>query len=121
LACRKIIRIIEGREGKKIENMEMDKEIIAFTLEGCKYCSELEEKLEREGIRYRNMDVNRNSEIGNMIESTYKCTKYPIVIFHSPDRSLIWVSETELLPSPNIRIYNNINQIITEIKNEFNS
>jgi hypothetical protein len=77
--------------------------------------------LDNEGIKYRNIDVSRNSEIGDMIEDTYKCTKYPMVILHSSDRSIVWLSETELLTSINIRIYNNINQIITEIKNEFNS
>jgi glutaredoxin len=98
-----------------------DKEIIAFTIEGCRYCEELEGKLDNEEIKYRNIDVRRNSEIGDMIEDTYKCTKYPMVILHSSDRSIVWLSETELLTSINIRIYNNINQIITEIKNEFNS
>jgi len=100
--------------------MEKGKEVITFTLEGCKYCMELEEKLGTEGIKYRNIDVSRNSEIGSMIESTYKCTRYPMVVLHSPNRSIIWLPDTELLPSINIRIYDNINQIITEIKNEFN-
>ena len=108
-------------EGIKIENMEMGKEVITFTLEGCKYCEELERKLGKEGIKYKNIEVSRNSEIGDMIESTYKCTKYPMVALHSPNRSIIWLPNTELLTSTNIRIYNNINQIITEIKNEFNS
>lgn len=98
-----------------------DKEIIAFTIEGCRYCEELEKGLDKEGIKYRNIDVSRNSEIGDMIESTYKCTKYPMVIFNSPNYSIIWLSETRLLLSSNIRIYDNINQIIKEIKNEFNS
>lgn len=98
-----------------------DKEIIAFTIEGCRYCEELERGLDNEGIKYRNIDVSRNSEIGDMIESTYKCTKYPMVALHNSDRSIIWLSETELLTSINIRIYNNINQIIKELKNEFNS
>jgi glutaredoxin len=112
---------LRNGEGIKIENMEMGKEVITFTLEGCKYCEELEEKLGKEGIEYRNIDVSRNSEIGDMIEGTYKCTKYPMVVLHSPNRSIVWLSETELLPSINIRIYDNINQIITEIKYEFNS
>jgi glutaredoxin len=98
-----------------------EKEIIAFTIEGCRYCEELEMGLNEEGIKYKNIDVSRNNKIGDIIEGTYKCTKYPMVVFYSPNRSLIWVSETELLPSSNIRIYNNINQIIKEIKNEFNS
>jgi hypothetical protein len=98
-----------------------EKEIIAFTIEGCRYCEELEGKLDKERMKYRNIDVSRNNEIGDMIESTYKCTRYPMVALHSPDRSIIWLPETELLPSINIKIYDNINQIITEIKNEFDS
>ena len=98
-----------------------EKEIIAFTIEGCMYCKELERELNEEGIKYRKVDVSRNNEIGDMIESTYKCTRYPMVALHSPNRSIIWLPETKLLPSINIKIYDNINQIITEIKNEFNS
>jgi len=97
------------------------KEIIAFTIEGCRYCKELEGKLDKEGMKYRNIDVSRNNEIGDMIEGTYKCTKYPMVVLHSPNRSIVWLPSTKLLPSINIKIYNNINQIITELKNEFNS
>jgi glutaredoxin len=100
---------------------KIEKEIIAFTIEGCRYCDELKVGLNNKGIRYKNIDVSRNDSIGNMIEGTYKCTKYPMVVFHSPNRSLIWLPETTLLPSPNIRIYYNVNQIITEIQNEFNS
>lgn len=98
-----------------------EKEIIIFTLEGCKYCEELKEKLKNERLKYKNIDVDKNEEIGTMIENTYKCTKYPIVVFHSLNRSLIWVSETELLYSPNIKVYYSINQIIKELKDEFNS
>jgi glutaredoxin len=97
------------------------KEIIIFTIEGCEYCNKLKEGLDEKGIKYKNMDVSRNDEMGDMIESTYKCDKYPMVILHSHSRSLIWLPETELAPSPYIRIYNNINQIIKEIVNEFNS
>jgi len=79
-----------------------EKEIIAFTIEGCRYCEELEGKLDKEGMKYRNIDVSRNNEIGDMIESTYKCTRYPMVALHSPDRSIIWLPDTELLPSINM-------------------
>ena len=44
-----------------------------------------------------------------------------MVVLHSPNRSIIWLPETELLPSINIKIYDSINQIIIELKNEFNS
>jgi hypothetical protein len=72
-------------------------------------------------IKYSNIDVSLNIEIGVMIESTDKCSRYPMVVLHSPNRSIIWLPDTELLLSINIRIYDNINQIITEIKNEFDS
>jgi glutaredoxin len=98
-----------------------EKEIITFTIEGCRYCEELEKKLDKEGIKYKNIDVSTNNEIGDMIEGNYKCNRYPMVVLHSPDRSIIWLPETELLPSINIKIYDSINQIIIELKNEFNS
>lgn len=98
-----------------------NKEIITFTIEGCRYCEELENGLDREGIKYKHINVSRNDEIGDMIEGTYKCTRYPMVVLHSPNRSLIWLPETELLSSPNIKIYDTIQQLIKEIKYEFNS
>jgi glutaredoxin len=97
-----------------------ERELVIFTIYGCKYCNRLKEGLNEKGIRYRDIDVSRNDDIGDMIESTYKCTKYPMVALHSSDRSIIWLPDTELLSSINIRIYDNINQIITELKNEFN-
>ena len=96
------------------------KEVIIFTIEGCRYCEELKNKLDKEEIGYRNVNISRNGGVGDMIESTYKCTKYPMVALHSVDRSIIWLPETELLSSINIKIYSNINQIIKEIKDEIN-
>ena len=97
-----------------------ERELVVFTIHGCEYCNKLKDGLDKKGIGYRNIDVSRNDDIGDMIESTYKCTKYPMVALHSPNRSIIWLPETDLLLSVNIKIYNTIKQLIKEIENEFN-
>jgi len=97
-----------------------ERELVVFTVYGCEYCNRLKDGLDEKGIRYRDIDVSRNDDIGDMIESTYKCTKYPMVALHSPNRSIIWLPETDLLLSVNIKIYDTIKQLIKEIENEFN-
>lgn len=98
-----------------------EKEVMVFMVYGCRYCDMLKDGLDKNGIRYKGIDVGLDNGVGDIIESTYKCTKYPMVIFHKINRSLIWLPETELLPSPNVRIYNTIEQLIKEIKYEVNS
>jgi glutaredoxin len=98
-----------------------ERELVVFTIYGCEYYNELKDGLDKKGIRYRNIDVSKNDDIGDMIESTYKCTKYPMIALHSPDRVIIWLPETDLLLSVNIKIYDTIKQLIKEIENEFNS
>jgi glutaredoxin len=98
-----------------------ERELVVFTIYGCEYCNMLKDGLDKKGIRYRDIDVSRNDDIGDMIESTYKCTQYPMVALHSPDHAIIWLPETDLLLSINIKIYDTIKQLIKEIENEFNS
>jgi len=93
-------------------------EMVTFTLEGCGHCQTLKEGLQTLGIPFNDINVSYNSKAGDIIESTYKCYSYPIVILKSPTQ-IIWLPETELLPSPSIRTYFSIYGLIDEIFNTF--
>ena len=94
-------------------------DMVIFTLEGCEYCKTLGEVLQTLNIPFNNIDVSYNSKAGDIIEDTYKCYSYPIVILKQPTQ-ITWLPETELLPSPSIRTYFSIYGLIDEIFNTFN-
>jgi len=93
--------------------------MVIFTLEGCEYCKTLGEGLQTLNIPFNTIDVSYNSKAGDIIENTYKCYSYPIVILKQPTQ-ITWLPETELLPSPSIRTYFSIYGLIDEIFNTFN-
>jgi glutaredoxin len=94
-------------------------DMIIFTLEGCEYCKTLGEGLQILNIPFNNIDVSYNSNIGDKIEQLYKCDSYPMVVLKEP-YNCVWLPESSLLSSPNIKIYNNIYGLIDEIFNTFN-
>ena len=49
----------------------MGNELLLFTLEGCSSCKNLKERLNKESLPYREVEVSRNAEIWNkVIEQT---------------------------------------------------
>lgn len=94
-------------------------DMVIFTLEGCGHCQTLKEGLQTIGIPFNDINVSKDSKMGDMVEKTYKCYSYPIVILKSPIQ-ITWLPETELLPSPSIRIYYSVYGVVNEIFNEFN-
>ena len=93
--------------------------MVIFTLNGCGQCKQLKEGLDTLNIPYTNIDVSNNSNLGDKIEETFKCTSYPMVLLKEPTQ-ITWLPETELLTSTTIRTYNNIYGLIDEIFNTFN-
>jgi glutaredoxin len=94
-------------------------DMVTFTLEGCEHCKILKEGLQTLGIPFNDVNVSLNSKAGDIIENTYKCYSYPIIILKQPAQ-MTWLPETELLPSPSIRVYFSIYGLIDEIFNKFN-
>jgi glutaredoxin len=90
-----------------------------FTLGGCEYCKQLKEGLDTLEIPYINIDVSNNPNLGYKIEQLYKCYSYPMVVLKEP-YNYVWLPESSLLPSPNIKVYNNLYELIDEIFNTFN-
>ena len=89
-------------------------EMEIFTLSGCEYCEALERGLKLSGITYNNINVTNNDFLGDMIENTYQCDSYPMVVLREPINK-IWLPNSSLVPSPNIEIYNSIPQLLKKI------
>lgn len=93
----------------------MDKgKMVLFTISGCNYCNLLKLGLLGYGIEFEEVNISQNSILGDKLEETYKCKSYPMVLIKNSN--VIWLPESSLLPSPNIGIYNNINELIENLK-----
>ncbi len=102
-------------EKEKTTKMINDWKIEMFTLQGCEKCETLKRDLNTNNIPYSEHDVTTNPFLGDRLEEMYKCEGYPMVIFKGTSQ-IIWLPESFLLPSPNIRIYNSIPELIQNIK-----
>jgi glutaredoxin len=93
-------------------------EMVIYGIEGCKYCLQLKTELGIMNIPFTYINISDNNELGDKIEEVYKCTVYPIVITNNTQR-IIWLSETSLLPSHSVRIFDTINQLLINIKETY--
>ena len=92
-----------------------DWKIEMFTLQGCKKCEMLKCGLDGNDIPYSEHDVTINPFLGDKLEEMYKCEGYPMIVLKGSIQ-MVWLPESFLLPSPNIRIYNSIPELIQNIK-----
>lgn len=92
-----------------------DWKIEMFTLQGCEYCEMLKSGLNVNGISYTDHDITNNPFLGDKLEEVYKCESYPMVVLKG-DQRIVWLPESSLLPSSNIKIYNSIPGLIQNIK-----
>jgi glutaredoxin len=91
-----------------------------FTLDGCRYCEELERGLQVMGIPYSDNNITYNNMLGNILENTYQCDSYPMIVLREPINK-IWLPNTSLLPSPHIEVYNSIPQLLKNINQIYKS
>jgi glutaredoxin len=93
-------------------------EMVTFTLNGCEHCEHLERGLKSLNIPYTDIDVSNNPFLGDKIEHLYKCKSYPMIVLKEP-QNIVWLPESSLLPSPSIRIYGTINELLENILQTF--
>jgi glutaredoxin len=89
-------------------------EMEIFTLSGCVYCEELERGLKLYNIPYNDTDITYAELLGNILEKTYQCDSYPMIVLKEPI-SKIWLPNTSLLPSNHIEVYSSIPQLLEKI------
>jgi glutaredoxin len=94
-------------------------DLVMFTLGGCEHCRQLMKGLDTLKIPYTNIDVSSNPYLGDKIEQLYKCDSYPMVVLKEP-YNYVWLPESFLLPSPNIKVYHDINYLLENILHTFN-
>lgn len=77
------------------------KKVRVLRLSTCRYCKELIEKLDREGITYESIDADKYGDIADKVEDFTGILNYPIVIITSttslPTFYLFKASSTEEL------------------------
>ena len=54
--------------------------VTVLRLSGCRYCSELLEKLDDAGVRYTSLDADENEKYADDVEDLIGTNSYPIVI-----------------------------------------
>jgi glutaredoxin len=96
-----------------------DWELIILTLEWCGHCKQLKEKLNNLNIPYTDIDSLKTPELGDKLEQYYGCDKYPMIILTQP-YNIIWLSETFMLPSESIRVFDSIYDVVEDIFKIFN-
>ena len=81
---------------------------MVYALETCDKCNILRDGLDRNGIQYQYININKNDKLGDKLEEVYKCTSYPMVL----NKSIMFLPYTSLPINPNIKIYNSITELI---------
>jgi glutaredoxin len=110
-----LFRIVGVRRKEKTYRMREGWKIEMFTLRGCDKCEMLKTGLRDNGIPFTEIDITSNSILGDKLEEIYQCSQYPMVSFKG-NHQIIWLPESFSLPSPNIKIYNSIVELIEQIK-----
>lgn len=101
---------------KDIEKWKM----VIYGIEGCGYCDELKRGMESMNIPFNYINISADEELGDRIEEIYKCPVYPMVVLKHPQQ-IVWLPGTSLLPSPSIRTFDTIKELLINIKNTYDN
>lgn len=84
-------------------------EIYILTLEDCSYCSLLKNSLLKLKIPFHNINIDKNSHLGDQIEIEYGTQGYYPVIIYGEN---VLLPHTNLVPSDTLRIFNTIDEAL---------
>lgn len=84
-------------------------EIYILTLEDCSYCSLLKDSLLKLKIPFHNIDIDRNSHLGDQVEINYGTGGYYPVIMYGED---VFLPQTNLAPTDSIHIFQTIDEAL---------
>jgi hypothetical protein len=76
----------------------------------------LKNELNKNGIQYQYININENNVLGDKLEEVYKCTSYPMVLINKVEYTM-FLPHTSLPITPNIKIYNSIDELLKYLTN----
>jgi len=94
--------------------------MVIYGIEGCRYCHELKDRLGIMNIPFTYINISDNDELGDKIEDLFKCSVYPMVVLNN-NYQIVWLPETSLLSSNSIRTFDTIQELLTNIKEIYES
>lgn len=100
---------------------ENNSTLVIYTLNNCIYCNYLKGGLNDLGINYREYIIDNGNEydnlLGNSLERRYKTENYPIIeIVNQFKKKISFISKTDLEEQEGIIIFDDIEQLIKQIK-----
>jgi len=88
-------------------------EITVYSLPYCQYCNLLKSTLDKLKVPYTDVDVDKNTLIGDWLEDNLKTESYPIIYFKKREGEYIYIlSETNLESLNGVRIFNTIEEAL---------
>jgi len=88
-------------------------EITVYSLPYCQYCNLLKNTLDKLKVPYTDVDVDKNTLIGDWLEDNLKTESYPIIYFKKREGEYIYIlSETNLESLNGVRIFNTIEEAL---------
>ena len=88
-------------------------EITVYSLPYCQYCNLLKSTLDKLKVPYIDVDVDKNTLIGDWLEDNLKTESYPIIYFKKREGEYIYIlSETNLESLNGVRIFNTIEEAL---------
>jgi glutaredoxin len=92
------------------------RKIRILTLSYCDVCKWLKSELSKEGLEYKEIDVEMFDSFASDIEKKFKTEHYPIIFLENDQNIITILPATELEPSPILHTFDTIPQAIQLIK-----
>ena len=92
------------------------KKITIYTLKNCPICQFLKGELEERKREYKEVKIEENEEIGNVLQQTFGTSTFPIFTIYHNGKATTFLRETDLDTTNGVIIFdiNDINQIMNQ-------
>lgn len=108
--------MITNDEMIRNEGMNGEIGVRLLTLEWCDTCQWLKSELKTAGISYIDIDAEKFSDFTDKVEEKYKTSTYPIVLLDLGEKLIVFLSETDLDTTDEIRTFDTVPQLVGMIK-----
>tara|TARA_Y100000385_G_scaffold274121_1_gene316838 strand:+ start:3432 stop:3749 length:318 start_codon:yes stop_codon:yes gene_type:complete len=84
-------------------------EIYVLTLRDCNFCSLLRDTLLKMDVPFKQIDINKHSQLGDSIELQYQTDGYYPVVLYGDN---VLLPHTNLAPQKGVRIFHTIDEAL---------